>query len=149
MDDAPTSIKAAQTVANPLPQNLRLFTHSVRITAAVACAAAIGLSLYYFAGFAENDQRTAHLLNAFAICFGVGGLFYLPAYYTAKCAHKALTIGHSPGLGFGIYFLMPPWIIVGFFLQASEGLLSVIGAVMSFLALQYIAWAFSLLKMKT
>ena len=125
---------------------LRLLTHIVRISAGIACAGAVAMSVYYFIGFAENDNRAFHLLNAVGICFGVGALFFLPTLYIARKAHLALTNGPTKNIIFRIFPVILPWAFVGLYFLKLEGHWSVIGGIMLLLFFQLIFWAVTIYK---
>ena len=91
-DDIQPVIDPAESKAALSPR-LHFLTHAVRVSAGLACLAAVSISVYYFLGFAENDERAAHLMNAYIICFGIGSLFFVPAFFVGRKAHLVLTQG--------------------------------------------------------
>lgn len=122
-----------------LSKNIWIFSHAVRAAAAIAGVSAIGFSLYFFLGFAENDQGILHLLQAFFLCFGLGAALYFPAFYICRSAHKYLKYAARPGLR--VYILMLPWIILGLFLLRNGGRAALYGAVLILLGAIFIFWA--------
>lgn len=129
-----------------LSLRLRLLTHAVRLSSAFAAIGAFIVATYYFIGFVENDERTAHLINAFVICYGIGALIVGPAFYMARKAHFVLRDGPIKGISFGTFALMFPWVIVGFYFQMLQGLWNVIGSLMIVFVFEYVWWAAELYK---
>lgn len=73
-----------------------VLTHIVRVVSLIAGLAIFAASIWYFSGFAENDRGFWHLFNAALLSFGIGGLFYVPAFWIAQMAHKTLRNGIKP-----------------------------------------------------
>lgn len=125
---------------------LRHYSLLILILMSLATVFAFGVSIWYFAGFAENDGGGVHLFSAALICFGVGALFYLPAYWTARRAYRTIKepqIKHR--------FILPaffgfPWLVFGFFLQAMDGWWVHAGWAVSAMGMLAIGWTWALLR---
>lgn len=78
------------------PPALHILTRCVRELGILTGLIAVGASIWYFSGFAENDWGVLHLLNAALVAFGGGSLFYIPAFWITIIAHKALGKNHYP-----------------------------------------------------
>ena len=129
-----------------LTPRLHRFTQAVRILATLASLGTVSFSAYYFLGFTENDKTLLHLLNAFALSFGLGGFLYVPAFYIAKTSHDVLKNIPHKKLILKIAALMLPWILIGFYLQRLEGLWKVAGLMLIVLAVIFVGWAVAILK---
>ncbi len=100
---------------------LRRYSLLVIGLSSVMTVGAFGLSAWYFLGFLEIDRGIAHLLSAALMCFGVGALFYLPAYWIARRAYRVIKQPEESHVVIQPAFLVFPWLVFGFFLQALDG----------------------------
>ena len=103
-------------------------------------------SAYGFAGFAENDQGVMHLLSAFALCFGLGGLVFVPAGIIAKYAKTAIKTPLSRGRAIVVLLFTLPWLPFCFYLFRLDGLPRT-GALFGLFCAVFIAiWAIRFLR---
>ena len=86
------------------------FSKLVFILSVLLMITALAASAYAFAGFAENDTGFVHLLSAFALCFGIGGLIFAPMGLVAVYAKRAIRTPLSQLRSFIVLLLVLPWI---------------------------------------
>lgn len=84
--------------------------------AALSALTAFGLSCYFFAGFAQNDQGVWTLASSAALCFGVGGLAFGPLAVVARLALSAARAPLGQSRALLALGLMLPWAVLGFVL---------------------------------
>lgn len=84
----------------------------VSVITGLASLFVIGLSGYFFLGFADNDQGVWHLLSAFALCFGTGSLAYGPLAAIAFWAHRSKKMSARYSHPYLTTLLVLPWLIV-------------------------------------
>lgn len=121
-------------------------TKTVRAATGTAGALGIIICAFYFLGFAENDQGVLHLLSAFALCFGIGALFYLPTFFIARKAHIFLRSGARPRQGRQIIAIILPWPVLAFYFAQLGGPWALISAIIFALTLLCGCWGFYISK---
>ncbi len=107
---------------------------------------ALAASAYAFAGFAENDTGIMHLLSAFALCFGIGGLVFVPMGLIASYAKRAIRVPLSRLRAVVVILLVLPWIPFCYYLLAL-GELPKIAAIIGMISSLLVAlWAARFLR---
>jgi len=103
----------------------------------VAC---VIISGYMFYRFAENDVGFKVLLSAFALCFGVGALAYIPLFLIAKLI-RAGRMRPAKGQVFWTLALSVPWLIAGAILITYPNAMRYFGGLAVGLSLLFIFWS--------
>ena len=103
-------------------------------------------SIWYFTGFTENDRGLLHLMNAAALSFGVGGLFYIPAFWISWIAHKNLHHGFRPKIL--PLLLVLPWFPVCWRLYALGSYWGYIASGLGIYAALVTTWMISLRRQR-
>lgn len=91
----------------------------IQVLCGVCSLGIIGLAMWYFAGFAENDQGIIHLLTAFAFSLGLAALALAPVVAVWRLARQARP--SKTGIMFAAALLIP-WLIVAYYMGALGGL---------------------------
>lgn len=105
---------------------------------------AIGISTWFFLGFVENDLGFLHLLSAFIMSFGCGGLVFVPLFWIALMAHRPR--GSARKSAAIVFALILPWPIIAFLFTQLGGIWIIVGLALILTALICLSWAVRLWK---
>ena len=122
------------------------YSQLVFILALILAIGAVIASSVAFAGFAENDTGFGHLVSAFLLCFGIGGLAYIPLSLIAFYGRRAM---HTPLPKFRaivVLLLTLPWFPLGFFLFRAAPSLRIATIIGVLAALFITIWALRFLR---
>lgn len=118
----------------------------VMILTALAGLTTLGLSGYYFAGFAENDAQFGTLSSAFLLCFGIGALAYIPMFWISRIARQIRLEGPSKRAVLYILALLVPWLILSLSLIATRIPLIFIGIGLTIFCLFILSWTWAVYR---
>ena len=148
--------RAAITPIAP-PEHLRaeipaetgdFFSKCVLVLSVVLAITALIASAIGFAGFAENDQNFTHLLSAFALCFGIGALAYVPLSIIAVYARKAVWRPLPKIRAIIVLLLILPWLFLCYYLYQLGGQMAYGAVIIALSGLFIAAWSLRFLKAK-
>lgn len=117
------------------------YSKCILVLSVVLAIAALIASAVGFAGFAENDQNFTHLLSAFALCFGVGALAYVPLSIIAVYARQAVWMPLSKIRAIIVLLLILPWFFLCFYLYQLGGQMAYGALIIALSGLFIAAWA--------
>lgn len=123
------------------PHSREHLSNIVRILSAVIGLLTFAISVWGFAGFAENDSGFFHLLSAAALSFAIGGLFYIPAFWIGFLANQVV---RSPGSRRPVWrpiLLILPWFALALYLFLLGRLWVYLSMVLILYALLILYWA--------
>lgn len=139
---------AAPAAADNPPSKLRKVSWLIMALAILTGLATLAASLYFFIGFAENDNQPGVLLSAFLLCFGVGALGYVPMFWIANIARKVRRGGPSRSALVLTLALIIPWVVFAIVLLATGWPLAIFGAGLAGLSTLILTWAWALVREK-
>lgn len=78
--------------------------------AALALAGALAGTVWFFAGFLENDSDFRAASSAGLLALGLGAFAIVPSAVVLRLAHTAWRRGFQPAHGLWTWLLMGPWV---------------------------------------
>ena len=112
------------------------------LAAGWACVIGSG---YMFYLFAENDFGVKVLLSAFALCFGVGALGFIPLFIIARLIKNSRKLLRKNQAYWGLA-LSVPWLITGAVMLSYPNNMRYAGLFAVILSILFIIWAFRHLR---
>lgn len=147
VEDAINPIAPPEHLETEAPlANGDFYSKCVSILSVLLVVAALIGSAIGFAGFVENDQNVTHLLSAFALCFGLGGLAFVPLSIITIYARKAIWAPMPRQRAVIVLLLLLPWFFLSFYLFALGGQLRYGSVAIVICGLFIGAWALRYLK---
>lgn len=119
----------------------KIWTHGLRVVSLILGISALGLCVWFFAGFAANDVYILHLLSAAFLCFGIGAPAYIPVFMIARTAHVALQSPPKRRPRVIAVCLVLPWLPLSWYLFLLGGKWVFGAGVMVFYIIITIIWA--------
>ena len=111
------------------------------IISAAAALIAFGFSLYFFAGFLENDTHLWGVVSAFILCFGVGAFGYVPAGLVVLIAGGAYKNGACRRKLIWAMLMIMPWLALSLILFFISDLSPFYSAPIMIAVILLIIWA--------
>ena len=102
------------------PKPLQILSHIIMVITAIVFCVALIASAYYFTGFLGGGRSWVAILQAFAMCFGLGAMLYVPAailFFTARHIRKS---GPKLSIGIAAICIALPLIFYGVFGQVTN-----------------------------
>ena len=99
---------------------LKIISHIIMVITAIVFCISLAASLYFFTGFLGGGRSWVAILQAFAMCFGLGAMLYIPAailFFTARHVRK---FGPNLSIGIAAICIALPLIFYGVFGQVTN-----------------------------